>query len=131
MDMSKIQRALGVIEGVCIGLEDKPAEIIECAVCEIDCEMEAMPEKMDYHAVLRGQAHQNDNARKETPAEMHTTAEMDELVDRLFHHHFAYGEGHAQDYSSVCQDCKKAAEVITRLRLLIEDLEYAACVERP
>lgn len=128
MDMSKIQRALGFIEGVCVGLKEKEAELIEEAVNEIDCELE---NAADSHVALQGNAPRNDNAKREIAAEMHTTAEMDELVERLFRHHVDYGQGHTQAFGIVCADCKKAAEVITRLRLLIEDLEYAACAEKP
>lgn len=137
MDMSKIQRALGFIEGVCAGLKEKEAELIEEAIVEIDCELEnaagdsttGIP--FGHHIALQGIDPRNDNARKEIAAEMHTTAEMDELVERLFRHREDYGKGRSQPWGVVCADCKKAAEVITRLRLLIEDLEYAACAERP
>lgn len=131
MDMSKIQRALGFIEGVCAGLKEKEAELIEEAIVEIDCELEKMVEEIDFHVALQGNAPRNDNERKEIAAEMHTTAEMDELVERLFRHYEDYGKDRCQVRGVVCSDCKKAAEVITRLRLLIEDLEYAACAERP
>ncbi len=40
MDMSKIQRALGFIEGVCEALPDSVAELIEEAVLEIDLALE-------------------------------------------------------------------------------------------
>ena len=136
MDMSKIQRALGFIEGVCAGLPDKAAELIEGAVVEIDCEIETGcnfgAEAGDCYVGLCPP--RNDSGCREAKGVdrgCYTTGEMDELVERLHKHHGNYAEGHAQDYRKVCSDCRQAAEVITRLRLIIEDLEYAACAENP
>lgn len=137
MDMSKIQRVLGFIEGVCAGLNDKAAELIEEAVNEIDCELETAAEdsttgiSLGNNVEMQGNVPRTDIAKREIAAEMHTTAEMDELVERLHRHHEDYRQGRVTPKGIVCADCKKAAEVITRLRLLIEDLEYAACAERP
>lgn len=128
MDMSKIQRELGFIEGICAGLPEKAAELIEGAIVGIDCELESAAEIPC--ATLREPAGE-DAAGKEIAADMPTTAEMDELVERLYRHHADYEAGYANDYRNVCRDCKRAAEVIDRLRLLIEDLEYSACMERP
>lgn len=115
MDMSKIQRALGFIEGVCEGLKDREAELIEEAVNEIDCELETTS------SVTEGK-----------PLEIHyTTGEMEELVERLLRHYDQYEQGKTQRFSIVCADCKKAAELIVHLQLILEDLDYVQYAEQP
>ena len=137
MDMRKVQRALGFIEGICLGLKDKDAELIEEAVNAIDCELEASSVTAD---AVPPEGELPARAREATlgcPSEgkafggCDTTGEMDELVERLVKHYGRYEEGHAQDYGAVCRDCKRAAETITRLRQIIEDMEYAICAEKP
>lgn len=132
MDMSKIQRALGFIEGVCTGLKEKEAELIEGAIVEIDCELEDVPG--DCHVALQGNAPRNDISKQEIPRShrgVFTAGEMDELVERLEKHYLNYTYCNPFDRAAAFRDMKTAAETITRLRLLIEDLEYAGCAEKP
>ena len=129
MDMSKIQRALGFMEGVCTGLKEKEAELIEEAINEIDCELEMLP---GYS--LPGNAPRNDGVKQGGAAfgwNASTNAEMDELVERLERNYLNYTYCNPFDSAAAFRDMKTAAETITRLRMLIEDMEYAACAERP
>lgn len=43
------------------------------------------------------------------------TEQIKELVEALYKHHEDYTQGKTQDFSSVCCNCKKAADVISQL----------------
>ena len=122
MDMSRIQRALGVIEGVCAGLADKPAEIIECAVNEIDCELEAGG----------GAAEMQDNTADYNDVCINQCSDsMDQLISRLLRCTQDYREGRVQNFKLLCEDAENAAAEIVRLRMVIQDLECRSCLEHP
>lgn len=123
MDISKIQRALGVIEGVCIGLADKPAEIIECAVNEIDCELE---NRNHGNAELI----RLDDVQFEE-SDCLTSRDMEELTDRLKKHFIDHQNGKCQKFDVVCRDCLMASLAITQLGNALKDTEYGNYMGRP
>lgn len=113
MDMSKIQRALGFIEGICTGLKEKEAELIEGAIVEIDCELEGSE-------VLRpaGQEHT-------------TTAENQELVERLYGYLRKMSPGKSVEMYQMAEDCARAASLIEQLMDQLEGRDYGTYAERP
>lgn len=123
MDMSKIQRALGFLEGVCIGLKDKDAELIETAVNEIDCELEnrnhdiAAPIKLDDVQFEEG--------------DCLTSRDVEELTERLKKHFMDYQNGRCQKFEVVCRDCLMASLAITQLGNALKDTEYGNYMGRP
>ena len=156
MDMSKIQRALGFIEGVCAGLKEKEAELIEEAIVEIDCELEnaagdsttGIP--FGHHVALQGIDPRKDNRFREEKQEMCSglpevtaklvaiepedylsASQMDELEERLQKHFTDYINGKTQNFKLVCCDCIQALVAITQLKEQLKDREYCACAERP
>lgn len=122
MDMSKIQRALGFIEGVCIGLKDKDAELIEGAVNEIDCELEN--KNHGIAALIR-----LDDVQFEE-SDCLTTRDMEELTDRLKKHFMDHQNGKCQKFDVVCRDCLMASLAITQLGNALKDKEYGSYMEQ-
>ena len=123
MDMSKIQRALGVIEGVCVGLADAPAEIIESAITEIDCELEHR--NNGVYAPLRL------NGVQFEEGDCLTSTEMEELTERLKKHFTNYQNGRIQDYATVFRDCLLGALAITQLVGQLKDKDCESFMGRP
>lgn len=126
MDMSKIQRALGVIEGVCIGLADKPAEIIECAVTEIDCELETY--QNEGRSPINSPISLNGVQLKDS--DCLTSMEIEELTERLKKHFTNHVNGKAQNYGLVFRDCLLGAVAITQLGEQLKDQDYKCCMEQ-
>ena len=112
MDMSKVQRALGVIEGVCIGLPDKPAELIEAALCEIDCELEGGGTKIPVS---------KDHL---------TMGERDELVERLYNYLRKMSPLSDMKLFAMAEDCARAASLIEQLQEQLKDRDYDTYVQR-
>lgn len=123
MDMSRIQRALGVIEGVCVGLADKPAEIIEGAVNEIDCELEKQGRGICSPICLTGIQFEEGDWLSST--------EIEELTERLKKHFTDHQNGKTQNFEMLFRDCLLAALSITQLGEMLKDKEYGSCMERP
>ena len=123
MDMSKIQRALGVIEGVCVGLADKPAEIIETAVNEIDCELESRSTGIYAPIHLNGVQFEESDCL--------TSSDVEDLTERLKKHFVDYQNGKCQHFDVVCRDCLMAALAITQLGDALKDKDCGAYLERP
>lgn len=123
MDMSKIQRALGFIEGVCAGVNDKEAELIEGAVNDIDYELENWGMGFYNPISLTGiQFEENDWL---------SSAEIEELTERLKRHFTDHQNGKTQNFEMVFRDCLMAALSITQLGEMLKDKEYGSCMERP
>lgn len=112
MDMSKIQRALGFMEGVCTGLKEKEAELIEEAINEIDCALEG------------------DTGLRPAVREHTTTAENEELVERLYGYLRKLSHGNSLEIQ-MAEDCSRAASLIEQLMEQLKDCEYRAYAERP
>ena len=123
MDMSKIQRALGFIEGVCAGLNDKAAELIEEAVNEIDCELATKDQEVHNPISLVGIAFEEDDWL--------TSTEIEELTERLKRHFTDHQNGKVQNFEMVFRDCLLEALSITQLGEMLKDKECAACMEQP
>lgn len=121
--MSKIQRALGFIEGVCAGLKDKEAELIEGAVNEIDCELVTKVEEVHNPISLVGITFEEDDWLSST--------EIEELTERLKRHFTDHQNGKTQNFEMVFRDCLLAALSITQLGEMLKDKECAACMEQP
>lgn len=113
MDMSKIQRALGFIEGVCAGLKDKEAELIEEAITEIDCGLEGCE---SIRPAVRNHT---------------TTAENEELVERLYGYLRKTAPGKDMGAYMMAEDCARAASLIEQLMNQLEGREYGEYAERP
>lgn len=126
MDMSKIQRALGLIEGVCAGLADKPAELIECAVNEIDCELES---RKDTVQSLLGKPVRLSGVVFEE-GDFMTSGEMEELTERLKKHFTDHVNGKPQNFEQVFRDCLLAAIAITQLGEQLKDQDFKCCMEQ-
>lgn len=108
MDLSKINRALGYIEGLATGIQEPIRSLLLQSAEDIE---EAM-------GLACGE--QSDWKRKfevDHPS-------MDELTDALWQHHEDFGQGRMQNFSEVCRDCKAAADLITDLRQEIERLLF-------
>lgn len=123
MNMSRIHRELGYIEGICAGLPEKEAEKIEGAVNEIECQIEEMTQP--------GRVNDERQGGREIQADTYSHAEMEELTERLYLIARACMEGRWLNPKSVGEDCDRAARVITRLVLTIEDMEYARAAAQP
>lgn len=127
MDMSRIQRALGLIEGVCAGLADKPAELIECAVNEIDCELVAGGGTV----AMQDRTSDYDSGNGNDVCINQCGDSVDLLISRLLRCHKDYLEGRVQNFELLCEDAENAAAEILRLRMVIQDLECRSCLEHP
>lgn len=123
MDMSKIQRALGFIEGVCAGLKEKEAELIEEAVNEIDCELETKGTEVHNPISLVGITFEEDDWLSST--------QIEELTERLKRHFTDHQNGKTQNFEMVFRDCLLAALSITQLGEMLKDKDCAACMEHP
>lgn len=123
MDMSKIQRALGLIEGVCLGLWDKYAEVIEGAVNEINCELEKREKGICSPICLTGVQFEE--------GDWLSSAEIEELTERLKKHFTDHQNGKSQNFDIVFRDCLLAALSITQLGEMLKDRDCADCMERP
>lgn len=153
MDMSKIQRALGVIEGVCVGLKDKGAELIEGAIVEIDCELETMPGDyttgIPFNHLIADDSSNDSGCGKEKQKlvsglpgvtvnlfkiereDYLSSSQMDELEERLQRHFTDYINGKTQSFELVCGDCIQALVAITQLKEQLKDQECGVYMDRP
>lgn len=103
MDNSKFQRALGYLEGMAMAMKDPVKSLLMQTVEDIEAAV--VPEK------------QHKRAGTGNP-------DVNGLIKRLVEHHQRQEQGKTQDYSKVCLDCKRAAEMILQLQYKLEQMQF-------
>lgn len=121
MDMSKINRAFGRIEGVSMGIEGGVRQLLLESV-------EWIEEELCFNGCATTHSTEGKPARKETGFVV-AHPEMDELTRALWGHHEDYGKGYVQDFGAVCSDCRKAADLIVELRQELERVLFEKYAE--
>lgn len=127
MDMSKINREIGRIEGIGLGLGGNAGDMLQLAADRISqaaCEEAARHRCADNHG--RNPFYLSEKellaAEKVALGELNpegmTTGEMTELACRLAKHYLDHVDGKTPNFSRVCNDCIRAAALI---EFLMED----------
>lgn len=103
IDMSRVNRALGVIEGIALGLPEEISAKLQDAVNILE------------RQIVAGNCIGRKVGTREGMAAVPSKDALDELVEELHNHFESYKAGEAQDYSVVCAHCKVAADLIVTL----------------
>lgn len=103
MDMSRVNRALGVIEGIALGLPEEISTKLRVAADSLERQIKA------------GNCVNRKVGTREGMAAVPGKDAIDELVEELRDHFERYKAGEAQDFSTVCVHCKVAADLIVTL----------------
>ena len=103
MDMSRVNRELGVIEGIALGLPEEISAKLQNAVDILG------------RQIVAGNCVSRKVGTREGMAAVPGKDAIDELVEELQNHFQRYKDGMAQDFSTVCVHCKVAADLIVTL----------------